>query len=145
MMMRQSLTLLAIYAMQEPQDRRTAEAWVRFCIRAAEEAHAAVIENPPEAKIGSVGKFMLADSLRRGIPVPTERLDGDKLDAVAREAAKVAFRACMPLVTGRRNTQAYIACVAAGVQLKYIEAVEARSLLYTAQLALTAARSSRAK
>jgi hypothetical protein len=74
-----------------------------------------------------------------------EKVKGPELDKLAQAAAAIAFRACMPHVTGRRNTQAYIACVAAGVQLKYITGTEARSLLYTAQLALAAARSSRAK
>ena len=54
------------------------------------------------------------------------------------DAGATAFRACMPKVTGRRNTQAYIACVAVGVQRRYLSGSESKALLYTAQLALAA-------
>jgi hypothetical protein len=136
---------IAINAMQKAKVKDTAESWVQFCIKAAAEAYAAVIEDPPEAPLGSVGKFMLASSLAQDIPVPTEQLTGKPLEAIAHEAAQTAFRACMPHLTGRRNAQAYIACVAAGVQLKYITGSESRSLMYSAQLALAAARPSRAR
>ncbi len=53
-------------------------------------------------------------------------------------AASEAFKRCMPQLTGRRRAQAFIACVAVGAQRKYLNKGEASSLLYTAQLALSA-------
>lgn len=51
-----------------------------------------------------------------------------------------AFLGAMPPLTNRLNTKAFIACLAAGLQRKYISAAEVKSLMYTAQLALMAHR-----
>lgn len=88
--------------------------------------------------------------LLRGVkvgPVDAEyvQLHGAELSQAAHHAALVAFRACMPKLTGRRTTQAYIACVATGVQRGYFTGSESKALLYTAQLALSAYPSRRAQ
>lgn len=44
----------------------------------------------------------------------------------------------MPMLTGRRRAQAYIACIAAGAQLGYIKADDAKTMFYAEQLALQA-------
>ncbi len=145
-MLKPSLMVLAIRAAQSTRDRRTAEGWVHFCITAAEEAFASVMENPPRVIRKDTAAEYLNKILReKREPEEVEYYEGDKLREVATTAAANAFRNNMPHVTGRRNAQAYIACVAAGVQRHYIAGGEARSLLYTAQLALTAARPSRAR
>jgi hypothetical protein len=145
-----SLMRLAIWAVQEPSDRKTAESWVHFCLEAANEAYATVMENPPFITRENSAYEWLEELKRREKgeqerDIERERASGDELKQEAHGAATIAFRACMPHVTGRRNAQAYIACVAAGVQRRYITGADARALLYTAQLALSAARPSRAR
>ncbi len=117
---------------------RTPEEWVHLCITAADEAESAVADAPPDPEDGST---MLVDFLNE------TREEGDPIFEVAgrgrRTAAMIdagatAFRACMPKVTGRRNVQAYIACIAVGLQRKYVTGTESKALLYTAQLALAA-------
>ncbi len=44
----------------------------------------------------------------------------------------------MPRLTGRKATQGYIACIAFGLQHGYFTGAEAKALLYSAQLALSA-------
>ena len=56
------------------------------------------------------------------------------------EAASAAFLCAMPPLVDRAHTTAYIACVAAGLGHRYISAIEAKSLMYSAQLALAAHR-----
>lgn len=135
---------LAIQAMQSAKAPNNAESWVQFCIKAAAEAYAVVVDDPPLVVPGSATKLVNKFHRQLGEPEEVEYESGASLHATAHAAATVAFRACMPHVTGRRNAQAFIACCAAGVQLHYIGGAEARSLLYTAQLALAASRSSRA-
>ena len=155
MRQRTSLMRLAIAAAQAPHERTTAESWVMFCLKAADEAYAVVMENPPDddprggSRAGSAYRYL--EELKRElkgeeyVEPKREKLQGKELIEVAHGAAAEAFRACMPHVTGRLKAQAYIACVAAGVQRRYINGAEARALLYTSQLALSAARKSRAK
>jgi len=124
-------------------DPNSPESWVRFCVRAAEEAYEAVIENPPIAvsdRIRGPAEKMLEKWARdSGKPEPPpELMTGKALIAAAHAAAAVAFMCCMPKVTGRRQTKAYIACIAVGVQRQYIAGKDAKPLLYTAQLALQA-------
>lgn len=113
----------------------SSEEWVLFCLKAAAEAETAVREAPRE--MGSAERI-----LRELCPgeefSELEKAIAQQREVEIREAGEVAFRACMPKLTGRRNTQAYIACVAAGVQRSYFTGSEARALLYTAQLALAA-------
>lgn len=155
MRQRTSLMRLAIAAAQEPRTRATAESWVMFCLKAADEAYAVVMENPPDddpregSPAGNAYRYL--EELKRElkgeeyVEPEKEKMQGKKLIEAAHEAAAEAFRACMPHVTGRLKSQAYIACVAAGVQRRYINGTEARAMLYTSQLALSAARKSRAK
>jgi len=124
-------------------DPNSPESWVRFCVRAAEEAYEAVIENPPvyvSEHVPNPVELMLKKwKVERGeAEEPKQLLSGKPLIAAAHAAAAVAFQCCMPKVTGRRQTQAYIACIAVGVQRQYIPGKDAKSLLYTAQLALQA-------
>jgi hypothetical protein len=124
--------------------------WVGFCIKAAEEAKAAVLNDPPYYPNNRErAKAMFAASLPAGVmqifkdPAPVA-MSGDDLTAAAWSAATAAFRCCMPQLTGRRAVQAYIACIAAGVQYKFLSGGDARALLYNAQLALAAFPSRRA-
>ena len=144
MMQKPSLMLLAVHAVQEPRDRRTAEAWVYFCLKAADEAFSTAMENPPYVERENTAYEWLEELTGRKT-IERERKKGKELEASAHTAAAIAFRACMPHLTGRSKAQAYIACVAAGVQRRYICGAEARAMMYTAQLALSAARPSRAR
>jgi hypothetical protein len=125
---------LAIYAAAEDGPRHP-EDWVVFCLQAAMEAEAAVREAP--RVMGSAEKLLRTLDPDDEFP-EIDRLFVEQRAEDVREAGATAFRSCMPKVTGRRNTQAYIACVAAGLQRNYFTGSEAKALLYTAQLALTA-------
>lgn len=138
----------AIFAVAAAHDGP--EAWVHFCITAADEARASVMDNPPLQPDTRGPAERQADKWiteshpeRTGEHAPPP-ITGEALTNAAHAAAVMAFRCCMPKLTGRKHTQAYIACVAAGVQRGYFTGSEARSLLYTAQLALTAYPSRRA-
>lgn len=121
----------------------TVDAWVRFCQKAAEEAEAMVRENPPV----SYNRDRITDwtwaerAAGREPPAVTPDcapLVGRHLDEAARVAALAAYRASLPMLTGRRRAQAYIACIAAGAQLGYIKGDDAKPMFYAAQLALQA-------
>jgi hypothetical protein len=58
--------------------------------------------------------------------------------------AAAAFRQAMPLLDGPANIRDFIACVAQGVLLDAIEERQSSKLLYAAQVALSAIRSSQA-
>jgi len=53
-------------------------------------------------------------------------------------AARDAYNANMPPLSDRQTTKAYIACIAAGIRLGYIEALEAKQMMYVAQVMLQA-------
>jgi hypothetical protein len=113
--------------------------WVETCLAAARAAAEAVAANQP---------------VRR--PIVTDGVDGfdesaaqEALDRLSHapvewqtpaEAASAAFLCAMPPLVDRSHTTAYIACVAAGLGHRYISALEAKSLMYSAQLALAAHR-----
>lgn len=124
----------AIYAAAD-DGPATSEEWVLFCLKAAAEAETAVREAPRE--MGSAEKLLRELCPNDEFP-DLERAIAQQHEIDIREAGEAAFRSCMPKLTGRRNTQAYIACVAAGVQRHYFTGSEAKALLYTAQLALAA-------
>jgi hypothetical protein len=117
------------------------EEWVHLCITAADEAESAVNESPPARAMGSAER-MLRETSEPGELGPEwdEPLivDNTAMREAARQAGSAAFRACMPRITGRRNLQAYIACVAAGLGRQYFTGPEARAALYVAQIALSA-------
>ncbi len=123
----------AIFANSE--DPVHPEEWVYFCLKAAAEAEAAVRDAPRE--MGSAEKLLRELSPEDDFPDLERAFERNRAED-AREAGAVAFRSCMPKITGRRSTQAYIACIAAGLQRHYLTAAEAKALLYTAQLALSA-------
>lgn len=151
----------------------TIENWVQFCIKAADEAHAEVLENPPTVTIASTHDPLMEGLLKMGdlmseedhakhgatithnaeeyaesgsisgyegraIVGRTRPMDGEDLIAAANTAAAMAFRCCMPQLTGRRRAQAYFACAAAGLQRGYFKGAEAKAMLHSAQLALNA-------
>ncbi len=133
----------AIGIAQTKETPDSPEAWVDFCLSAAREAHQAAMESPPRVTLGPVATLLLEiaeEEIDRDPPI-----DHKAAEAGAHNAARIAYRCCMPKLTGRRMTQAYIACVAAGVQYAYFSGAEATSLLYTAQLALAAYPHRRAK
>jgi hypothetical protein len=113
-----------------------------FCLKAGAEAANAVREAP--RVMGSAEKLLHELSPGEEFPELAAAIARNR-EADAREAAGAAFRSCMPKITGRRSTQAYIACIAAGVQHDYLTGAEAKALLYTAQLALSAHPSRRAQ
>ncbi|HEY0339903.1 MAG TPA: hypothetical protein VGC34_03780, partial [Steroidobacteraceae bacterium] len=141
----------------------TTESWVQFCIKAGDEAYAEVMENPPTVTIESVNDPHLVallnlgdgmsreDNAKYGTPITnasreyqqngrrsSRPMDGEDLKAAADAAAAMAFRCCMPQLTGRRRAQAYFACVAAGLQRGHFKGAEAKAMLHSAQLALNA-------
>jgi hypothetical protein len=59
---------------------------------------------------------------------------------IERAAKAQAFLAYLPPLTNRANTKAFIACLAVGLQRKYLTPEEVKHLMYTAQLALQAYR-----
>lgn len=140
---------LSIRAVASRPDAESEEAWIYFATTAADEAYAAVMQNPPPRFVSSRKSTVrvLLDKLNRmdGEPEPEEEeefeeepIEGDELLNAAHAAAASAFRYNLPQLTGRRRTKAYLACVAVGVQRGYITGPEARAMLYVAQLALTA-------
>jgi len=70
-----------------------------------------------------------------GVDAPSNP-EADRRAALA--AAAEAFINNLPMLTSRRNTQAFIGAVAYGMACGYIKGKEAREFLYNAQLALAA-------
>lgn len=143
----------AMHALAARPDADSPEAWVLFCCTAADEAYSAVLEQPVQAaEEGSATKLLrelcetFGDDPETLARLNRERDQGnaDNREA-AHQAAAIAFRNCMPKLTGRRASQAYIACSAVALQRGYVTAAEAKALLYTAQLALSAHPSRRAQ
>lgn len=136
----------AIYATAEGP--RTPEEWVRLCMTAADEAEAAAADEPESEGEGSAIIRGFLESTREPGHRPTSEIMGDvsgRRTIAMIEAGAAAFTACMPQLTGRRSAQAYIACVAVGLQRRYFTGGEAKAMLYTVQLALSAHPSRRAK
>jgi len=79
---------------------------VRYCERAAVEAHREVLEENPRAKRAAV------------------------------EASSIAYMNSLPGMESAEETQAFIACVARGTALGVISAGDASRLLYAAQCAI---------
>jgi len=136
----------AILAATEKPQSETIETWVQFCLKAGDEAHTAVLENPPTITIKGTGDpgmltlLRIGDQLSRednaryggaittsareyesGRAVVTRPMDGTELEAYALAAASMAFRCCMPQLTGRRRAQAYFACVAGRVAARILQ------------------------
>ena len=142
--------------------RETTESWVQFCVKAADEAYATIMEHPPTIISKSKADPLMLGLLRMGDVMSREdnakygatitdnagdyaagkqlskRIDEADLKIAANAAAAMAFRCCMPQLTGRRRAQAYFACVAAGLQRGYFPGAEAKAMLHSAQLALNA-------
>jgi hypothetical protein len=88
----------------ESREDFTIEEAVNFAIDAAQEAYNAAKEENPRYEHG------------------------------AENAAKAAYRNCMPLLETKASVKAFIAAVAQGVHLSFIAPEEARLLLYGAQI-----------
>lgn len=116
----------------------TVDAWVRFCQKAAEEAESAVRESPPHTYNRDGIHDWMRSAGHEGATPDSAPLVGWRLDEAARVAGLAAYRASLPMLTGRRRAQAYIACIAAGAQLGYIKGDDAKPMFYAAQLALQA-------
>jgi hypothetical protein len=116
------------------EDPQTPADWIQFALDAAREAESIARESM-EPNEGSALKLLRELSPEEDFG-PVSFSDAD--ERAIREAGSMAFRACMPQLTCRRNVQAYIACCAAGVAHKYLTAADAKALMYSAQLALTA-------
>jgi hypothetical protein len=99
-----------------------------------------VIAEPPLETIPTTGFAALQYQMDKqaGKARPLKPLAGEELIEAAEAAARLGFLGAMPRLTKRSNAQASIACVAVGVQRRYITGSEARTMLYTAQLALGA-------
>lgn len=119
-------------------DPRSTRGWVDRCCTAAAAAHREIMHAPPpRTDLGSASRLLLKLSPDQEEPRDS-RLGGPELEQAAHQAASIAFRAALPLLTGRKNAAAYLACLAVGTQRCYLAPAEARNLLYTAQLALAA-------
>ena len=117
------------------------EAWIHFCVTAAEEAAAEVLRNPPlDTTPKGTAEQMYDTFLERNgkQPVGTTHLEGRELEQAAQAAGSAAFMCCLPPLTGRRNIQAYIGCITAGMQRRWIDGRDGSKLLYPCQLALSA-------
>jgi len=116
--------------------------WVEQCLAAARAAAEAVASTNVERSKETVRMPKLHPDgqveweVGEEVEVPVL---GSRRENVA-EAASAAFLAAMPPLVDRAHTTAYIACVAAGLGHRYIGALEAKSLMYSAQLALAAHR-----
>ncbi len=99
-----------------------------------------MIQSPPLETIPTTGFAALQYQLdqKAGKARPLRPLAGEELIEAAEAAARLGYLGAMPRLTKRSNAQASIACIAVGVQRRYISGVEARTMLYTAQLALGA-------
>jgi hypothetical protein len=82
--------------------------------------------------------FTIEEAVNFAIDAAQEAYDAvlkkGKSDHAANEAAKTAYRNCMPLLETKPAVKAFIACVAQGVHLDFINAEEAKLLLYGAQV-----------
>ena len=113
--------------------------WVEQCLAAARAAAEAVERNRPVRRpivsqgVDGFDEAAAAEAIARLSHTPVEY-------QTPAEAASAAFLAAMPPLVDRAHTTAYIACVAAGLGHRYIGALEAKSLMYSAQLALAAHR-----
>lgn len=133
----------ALFAVAD--EPRTAEGWIHLCVTAADEAEAAAAELP-DPNVGEGHKMLIGFLNDDREPDEPEYVatTGRRTQAML-DAGAAAFSACMPKITGRRNAQAYIACVAVGLQRRYFTGADAKAMLYTVQLALSAHPSRRAR
>jgi hypothetical protein len=120
-----------------------AEWWVQKCLAAAAAAASKAADRPgrrePKELLGSDG-YVREDVFQEHIAVITGKVDSGQSP---QEAASQAFLCEMPALVSRANTKAFIACVAAGLAHRYLSAIEGKSLMYSAQLALAAFRQRR--
>ncbi len=81
------------------------------------------------ARCLSAYKAMYAEQLAKG-----------KYDGQCVRFAKIAYRKALPITDSLENIQAFIACVAQGINFELYDRSEATLLLYAAQVALGAHR-----
>lgn len=141
--------LLELLALAEEPD--SPEAWIHLCLKAAEEATAAIaesdlhspshiaqairhIESAPAYYL-TPGHWQTNDLLAVGKAYAEGVL---KLDANSSAGAAIAFRANLPPMKSRKMVQSFVACVAVGVLQNFITPRDANVLLYGAQAALSA-------
>ena len=121
--------------------KETAEWWVQKCLAAAEAAAKAAALTPDEDPTGMpvYDKDGEVDVARAEKWLAWAMTGGKGMQTQA-EAASAAFQREMPPLVSRGHTKAFIACVATGLGHKYLTALESKSLMYSAQLALAAFR-----
>ncbi|SNT19005.1 hypothetical protein SAMN05421770_10554 [Granulicella rosea] len=123
--------------------------WIQFATDAAKEAEQASTEAGEKPR-GSIGRqaFNAATRARafdEGL-YRTLRAIEEQVGPLERAGGKVgpnpavrdAFIACLPPLTTRQRVKAFIACIVHGQLHGYLEGAEVKSLLYAAQLALSA-------
>ena len=66
----------------------------------------------------------------------------DQSNACAKEQARMAYRLAMPTLTAGKDARDFVACVTFGIVLETIRPDEGSKLLYAAQVANSASRSS---
>ena len=124
--------------------RETPTWWIAQCQSAADEAYQAGVESVAAAPVPDLIQSLMAQPVgpgqediwaaRRSGVVSTEASEAGRC------AASFAWQAAMPAPVDRATTKAFIACVAAGLQRRYIAPLEGKTLMYSAQLALAAYR-----
>ena len=116
--------------------------WVEQCLAAARAAAEAARADQDKERFITAKMPLLHENgtieWEKGREIQIKQHNGKGRDP--QEAASAAFLCAMPPLVDRAHTTAYIACVAAGLGHRYINALEAKSLMYSAQLALAAHR-----
>jgi hypothetical protein len=114
----------------------TVQWWIEWCRKAAAEAYAgSVMEVPTPPEF--ISRAMETDPDNAQWSKYREPIENR---IAAHEAASAAYQVSLPPLIDRHHTKAYIACVAAGLQHKYLTTDEAKRLMYAGQLALAAFR-----
>jgi len=122
----------------------TTSEWVERCLDAARRAHDQAVEARGREHRPLMGGNGYAD--QSAIDEALDRLGGKGPGGRSpEEAATEGFLCAMPPLVDRAHTTAFIACVAIGLQHRYLTALEGKSLMYSAQLALAAHRPRQAR
>ena len=124
--------------------RETPTWWIARCQSAADEAYQAGVESVAASEVPDLIQSLMAQPVGPGQSDAWSHRRSGTVSAEASEAgrcaASYAWQATMPAPVDRASTKAFIACVAAGLQRRYITPLDGKSLMYSAQLALAAYR-----
>ena len=90
------------------------------------------VGTPPVADVNAWVQFARR-AYDEGYAVGKEaKLEEQQCEKMGRDA----WRQCLPLLSDRQKVPAFVACIAHGLQLRILNAEEARVLMYAAQMAL---------